>query len=187
MRDVTIAGDLIAGVNDDDPLFEVVSQHTRNYTKHRRLADARSAEQQNALTRFDEITDNADRPVDCSADPARQANDIAGAVADGGDAVQGPFDAGPIVVTETSDTERNLRQILACDFVLGQPLRANLEAGFRATAQIKDELDQTWVFPFGHDPSDGLGYSLRQDRQQIVEIVGDRDLSVHWHIVWLGH
>ena len=40
--DVAVAGDLVRGVDDDDPLAEVVGEDARGLAQHRRLADARA-------------------------------------------------------------------------------------------------------------------------------------------------
>src|SRR5439155_537016 len=40
VRDVAVAGDLVAGVDHDDPLAVLVGEDTRGLTQHRRLADA---------------------------------------------------------------------------------------------------------------------------------------------------
>ena len=42
VRDVAVAGDLVAGVDDHDALAHVVGQDARGLAQHRRLADARA-------------------------------------------------------------------------------------------------------------------------------------------------
>ena len=42
VRDVAVAGDLVAGVDDDDALAHVVGQDAGGLAQHRRLADARA-------------------------------------------------------------------------------------------------------------------------------------------------
>ena len=82
MRDVAVAGDLVAGVDDHDPLAHVVGEHTRGLAQHRRLADAGPAHDEDRLPGLDEVVDDVDRPEDRAADPAGQAHDLAGPVPD---------------------------------------------------------------------------------------------------------
>ena len=103
MRDVAVAGDLVAGVDDHDPLAHVVGQDAGRLAQHRRLADARPAHDQDRLPGLDEVVDDLDRAVDGPPDPAGQPDDLAVAVADGADAVERPLDAGAVVVAERPD------------------------------------------------------------------------------------
>ena len=98
--------DLVGRVDDDDALAQVVGQHARRLAQHRRLADARPAEQQNALPDLDEVADDRDRAEHGAADAAGQADDAPGAVANRRDAVQRPLDAGAVVVAEMRRSAR---------------------------------------------------------------------------------
>src|SRR5262249_61611248 len=95
VRDVAVAPYFVRGVHDHNPLALLVSQQSRTLAKHRGLADARSSEEQYALTTFDDVAEDLGRPGDRTADPARQTDYAAAAVADGRDAGGRPVLAGP--------------------------------------------------------------------------------------------
>ncbi len=67
VRDVAVAGDLVAGVDDDDALVEVVGQHAGSLAQHRRLADAGPSHDQDRLAGFDEVIDDLDGAEDGSS------------------------------------------------------------------------------------------------------------------------
>src|SRR5438477_11769570 len=70
MRDVTITADLVRGVDDDHPLLHLIGQHAGALAQHRRPADARATQQQDALSADDHVLDDVDRAV--MARPTRQ-------------------------------------------------------------------------------------------------------------------
>src|SRR5207247_1387645 len=88
MWDVAVAAYLVRGVDDDDPLAQLVREKTRALTQHRGLSDARPAQQQDALTAHDDVADDLASAGDGPADTHRQAHDSARAVATRGDAWQ---------------------------------------------------------------------------------------------------
>ncbi len=100
VRNVTVATDLVGGVDDDHPLLHLIGEHAGALAEHRRLPNSRAAEQEDALSADDHILDNVDRPGDGPTHAAGQADNLATAVADRGNAVERPLDAGPVVVTE---------------------------------------------------------------------------------------
>ena len=116
--DVAVAADLVGGVDDHHPL--AVRQHPRRLAQQGGLAHAWLAQQQDALARLDDVLQDVDHPVDGAADPHRQADDAALAVADAGDAVQGALDAGPVVAGELADALDHEVQVLLADLALAQ-------------------------------------------------------------------
>ena len=142
MRDVAVAGDLVGGVDDHDALVQVVGQDARRLAQHGRLADARPAHDQHRLARLDEVLDDLDRAEDGAADAAGQADDLAVAVADGGDAVERPLDAGAVVVAERADVVDDVLDVLFGDLALEQlGLAAAAEARLRRAAEVHHDLD----------------------------------------------
>ena len=124
VRDVAVAGDLVAGVDHDHPLAEVVGQHAGHLAQHRRLADAGAAQQQDALPALDDVADDVDRAEDGPADAAGQADHLAGPIADGGDAVQGALDAGAVVVAEGADALDDVGDVGLDDLAVEEHLLA---------------------------------------------------------------
>ena len=142
VRDVAIPSDLVAGVDDDDALAQVVSQHTGALSQHRRLAHARPAQQQDRSPAHDKVADQLDGAGNRASHPAGQADDVALAVADGGDAMQGMADAGAIVLGERAHPRGDVLQISTChrpsteqDFGVGK-------ARLRLAAEVHDDLQQ---------------------------------------------
>ena len=116
MGDVAVAADFVRGVDDDDALVRVVGEDAGDFAQHGRLADARAAEEEDALAAEDEVFDDADRAVDGAADAAGEADDLAAAVADAGDAVERALDAGAVVVAELADVVDHELDVVFGDF-----------------------------------------------------------------------
>jgi len=131
MWDVAIAGDLIRGIHDDDALPHLVREHARDLSKKGRLADAGTTEEQDAAPGLDDVTDDLHRPVDRAPDAQREADDLAGTVAKGADAVKGPLDARAVVPTELSNARDHESDVLSGHFPLGEDLFASGKAGLR--------------------------------------------------------
>ena len=142
MRDVAVAGDLIGGVDHDDPLAEVVGQDARGLAQHRGLADAGPTHDEDRLPGLHEVVDDLDRPVDSATDPARQPDDLALPIADGADPVEGPLDTGTVVVAERPDVVDDERDIGLVDLAVQQHHLRIGEACLRPATQVHDDLDQ---------------------------------------------
>jgi hypothetical protein len=111
MRDVTVPGDLIRGIDDHYALVKFVGQNARHFAKHGRLANAGAAQKQHALAGLDYVADDGDGPIHGTADAAGQAYHTAFAVPDGRDSVQGALDARAVVfakVPNAADDEINI-------------------------------------------------------------------------------
>src|SRR5437762_12111660 len=94
MRNVAVASDLVRGVDDDDALPHLVREHARDLAKERGLADARTAEEQDAPSGFDDVAYDLHRPVTRPPDAQRETYDLARAVAKRAHAVEGTFGLG---------------------------------------------------------------------------------------------
>src|SRR4030088_2039448 len=103
MRDVTVAGDLVRGIDHNHALAQIVRKNTRDLAKHRRLANAGTPEEQHAAAGLDDVTQDLDRSVDRAADAQRKADDFPRPIAQRADAVKRAFDAGAVVAAELTD------------------------------------------------------------------------------------
>ena len=110
MRNVAVAGDFVRGVDDDDALA-IFGKHARALAQHRRLADARAAEQTDRLPAAQHVEQDVDRAVNRAPDAARKTDDLAGAVANRADAVQRLLDAGAIIGAERRDARADVRDV----------------------------------------------------------------------------
>ena len=81
MRHITVAGDLVRGVNNDHAFL--IGQDAGRLAQHRGLADSRPAKQQQAFAVADQVLNDFDRAVDCPTHPTRQTDDATVPVADG--------------------------------------------------------------------------------------------------------
>ena len=168
MGDVTVARDLVAGIDHDDPLAHVVGQDPGGLAQHRRLADARAAHDQDRLPALDEVVDNLDRAVDGPPDPAGQPDDLAVPVADGADPMQRPLDPGAIVVAERADVLDDIGDVGLVDLAIEEDHLAVREAGLRTAPEIEHDLDQVVL---GRQPVDGRDDLRREGRQEQLEVV----------------
>jgi hypothetical protein len=99
-------------------------------------------------------------PENGPSHPAGDADHRPQPVSDGGDAVQGPFDAGPVIVAETADPGDNIVQILAAHRHIGDNLHPAWQAYFRASTKVENDLDQLIALLFTFDRAADL---RRQD------------------------
>src|SRR4029077_7356345 len=124
VRDVAVPGDLVAGVDDDDALAEVVGEDARDFAQHRRLADAGAPEQHDALSAVDDVADDVDRPEHRPADAAGEPDDLPRPVADGADPMERSLDPGAVVVTEGADVPDDVGDIGLDDLTVEEDLLA---------------------------------------------------------------
>jgi hypothetical protein len=82
VRHIAIARNLVRRVNDDHTLAKVIGKHTGHFPEHGRFANTRSAQQQDALARLDQVLDQAHAAKHGAAHAARQADGFAGTVSD---------------------------------------------------------------------------------------------------------
>ena len=133
--DVAVAGDLVARVDDHDPLAHVIGEHAGGLAEHRRLADARPAHDQDRLPGLDEVVDDLDRAVDRPSDPAGQPDDLAVPIADGADPMERSLDPRPVVVAERADVLDDVGDVGLVDLALEQGHLAVREPGLRVAVR----------------------------------------------------
>ena len=175
VRDVAVAGDLVAGVDHDHALAEVVGQDAGHLAQHRRLADAGAPQQQDALPALDDVADDVDRAEDGAADAAGQPDHLAGPVPDGADAMQGALDAGAVVAAEGADVLDDVVDIGLDDLPVEEHLLAVREARLRTAPKVEHHLQQVRTVGEAAQARHDLG---RQRLEQRVQVVG-RLLRVH--------
>ncbi len=169
VRDVAVAGDLVRGVHHHDALAEIVGEHPGHLAQHGGLAHSGPAEEQDAAAALDHVADDVDGPEDRATDAAGQAHHLAGAVADGADAMEGPLDPGAVVVAEDADVVHDVPDVGLGDLAVEKHLLAVGEARLRATPQVHDHLEQ--VAAIGERAE--AGHDLRGERRhQVVQVVG---------------
>ena len=184
MRDIAVAGDLVGGVHDDDPLAQVVREHARGLAQHRGLADAGATHDQDRLPGLDEVRDDLDGAVHGPADAAGQPDDLAAAVADRADAMERPLDPRAVVVPEQPDVLDDERDVGVDDLALEQHHLGVRESALRAPTEVHHDLDERLALLERVDGVDDLG---RQGREQRVEVVDRFPLTIlgshadlHW-------
>ena len=168
VRDVAVAGDLVRGVDDHDPLAEVIGEHAGGLAEHRGLADARAAHDEDRLPGLDEVVDDLDRAVDGAPDPAGQTDDLPVPVPDRADPMERSLDAGPVVVPERADVVDDEGDVGLGDLALEQHRLGVREAGLGPPAEVEHDLDQRLPVRGRMDGFDDLG---RQRREQDVEVI----------------
>ncbi len=81
-------------------------------------------------------------PKTARPDAAGEAHDLAAAVADGTDAVEGSLDAGAVVLAERADVVDDVLDVVRPDLTIEQDLLATTtEARLRAAAKVHHHLD----------------------------------------------
>jgi len=87
VRNITIAGNFIGGVNNDNPFLEVVGQHSGDLTEHGGLADAGTTQQQDALARLNQISNDLYRAKNSPPHAAGKTDDATLTIANRRDTV----------------------------------------------------------------------------------------------------
>ena len=116
--------------------------------QHGRLADARLAEQEDALPRSHDVLDDADRAVYRPPDANGKADDLARAVAYGRDAVQRPLDARPVVRPERADVLRDVFEVVVVDLTVAENDGVIGKPRLRRPSEIENDFEKlVAVFP----------------------------------------
>src|ERR1035437_307346 len=169
VRDVAVAGDLVARVDHHDTLALVVGEDAGGFTQHRGLADARPAHDQDRLTGLDEVVDYVDRAVYGTTDAARQTEDLAGAITNRADAVERPFDARAVVVAECADVVDDVLDIGFADLPFEESDLAFREARFGLAAEIHDDFDQLRSIGQLLNRSQYVGRESAEEQAKIID------------------
>src|SRR5450755_3792789 len=142
MRHVAVAGDLVRRVHDDDALAQVAREHARDFAQHGGLAHARPAQKQDGLAGSYDVKNDIDGAVDRASDAARQADDLAVAVAQARNTVQRLLDAGAVVLAEFADARNHCADVVSADRRLGKVEIVVGKACFRQATEVEDDLDE---------------------------------------------
>ncbi len=139
MGHVAVAADLVGSIHDDDPA--AVGQDAGGLAQQGGLAHAGPAQDQDTLARIDDVLEDVNRAVDGPSHPAGQPHDMPAPVADGGDAVQGAFQPGPVIGVEIADTLDDAIDVLVGDFLVAEFDLTLDEAGRGHASQVEDDFE----------------------------------------------
>ncbi len=137
---VAVAADLVGGVDDHDAL--VLRQNTGGLAQHGGLTDTRSAQDQHGLVGLDEILDDIDGAVHGAAHASRQADDMAAAVADARDPVEGSLQPGAVVGVEIADALDHPVDILVGDVAVAERHFFLDKSCHRLAPEVHHDLEQ---------------------------------------------
>ena len=151
-------------------LFSSVDSTRALSRKQRGLSDAGPAEQQQALSGFDDVAQNVHRAVHRAAHAARQPDNRVPAVPDAGNPMQRPLDAGAIVLGERAHAMDDIFDVFARDRLIAEVDRAAGKTAFGLTAEIHDDFDQILEIGLTVERILDVG---RHDAEQEIEIVRD--------------
>jgi hypothetical protein len=140
VRHIAVARDFVRRVYDHHPFADLVRKHTRYLAQHRRLADARSSQQEHTLAGAHKVIDYPDAPEDCSSHTTGNAHRTPAAISDDRNPVKSSFDPGPIVVAELADALNDPFQVGIGHFLLAQSERFVREARFWHATEVHHNL-----------------------------------------------
>ncbi len=174
VRHIAIPADFVRGIDDNHPFG--FGQDPGGFAQQGGFAHARTAQDQDAFPAFDDVLDDVNRPVDGAAHAQGQPHDLPAPVANGRDAMQGPFDARAVIGVKIADPFHDMIQFFAGDLFLAQDgLFFNI-ARRGNPPQIQDDLEQFIVII-------GLVNSLDNrfwnDTQEDIQIIGNAALVTH--------
>jgi hypothetical protein len=169
VRNISVARDLIARVDDNHTAMKIVREHAQ----HGRLTDSWPAQQQEAFARLDQIANDGNRSVDRAADAAREADNLAAPVPNRGDSMQRAFDACAVVVAKLTDSRGDVLDLLPGDIGFADVEFSVLEAGFGTSAEIHDDLDKASTGTINSELVNAISNPGWQHREQVIQIVSD--------------
>ena len=108
-------------------------------------------------------------PNDGAADAGGEADDLALAVADGGDAMEGALDAGAVVLAEVADALGDELEVVDGDVAALDGHLAVEEAGGGGTAEVEDDFEQLVEVVLG---AQGHGDPRRQHGEELLQFGG---------------
>mmetsp|Transcript_8351 Transcript_8351/g.38043 ORF Transcript_8351/g.38043 Transcript_8351/m.38043 type:complete len:446 (-) Transcript_8351:530-1867(-) len=149
---VSVAADLVAGVDDHDPLTELIGENTRDLADHGGLADARPAEEQDGLVARQHVLNHLHVASHRPADPAGEPHDLSTPVPDGRYAVQGTLDPRPVIPAEITDGRLRRVQVRLRDHLVAEKLVGDVagEPRLGPAAEVEDDLEE--LVPVGVRP-----------------------------------
>src|SRR5205823_7645167 len=142
MRNVAVAADLVRGVDDDDALAKLVRKQPRALAQHRGLANARPAQQQDALATDHDVANDLAGPGDRAAHAHGESGDATRPIADGRDAVQRPLDTRPVVVAELTYVIGDVLEVRCGHRAVGEKHLATRHACLGLTAEVDNDFEQ---------------------------------------------
>ena len=120
----------------------LLGQDARRFAQHGGFADARPAQQQDALAALDDVFDDVDGAVHGAAHAAGEADHVAAPVADAADAVQRALHAGAVVGVEVADAGDDVVEVGLVDLFVRQHHLAVGVAGRGHAPQVEDHFQQ---------------------------------------------
>jgi hypothetical protein len=141
VRHIAVAGDLVRGVYDYNPLARFIGQNARGFAQQGCFADAGAPKQQDAFAVHDQVVNDCQGALNRPANPTCQADNIALPVADRRDAVQGAGNAGPVIVAEIAEARRYIRQIGGSNLLVAQITLAIDKTGGGQPPQIEHDFE----------------------------------------------
>lgn len=140
--DIAIAGNFVRRVDNYDTLVGLVGQDACCLAQDRGLANTGPAQYQHALAGANQVFDQPHRPVDSTANPARQAHGFTGAVSQHRYSVEGAFDSSPVIVAKMSNMVDNVINLIVGDLDFTQRNLFAREPGFGVPAEVEYNLKE---------------------------------------------
>ena len=167
MGDVTITGDLIAGVDHHHAPAQLIGQHPGDLPQGCGFSNPGRAHQQQGFAAVQQVAHHGHRAEHGPSHPAGEAHHLAPPVAQGADAMQGALYASAVVTTEGAQALQHSGQVGPFDRHGCQRHGPGGVAGLRHPAQIEHHLQQL-VAAFRR--LQGLPHRRRQHLQELFQL-----------------
>jgi hypothetical protein len=136
MRNISVPGNFVGGVNYDNPFLEVIGQHPGYLSQHSGLAYTRPSQQQDVPARFDKVLNHTYGAKHGPAHTAGQADYVAISIAYGRDAVKGVVDAGAIIPAELANARHYVINVSLAHLTGVKDQLSMGKTGFGETPQV---------------------------------------------------
>jgi len=162
VRNVAIAGDFIAGVDDHNTLSDFIGEDAGHFAEFGGLTDAWTTQQQDRLPGANDIVDDVDGAFEGAADAAGETDHLVVAVSHTRDAMERSLDSGSVVTAKIANLPNHELDVVLGDDDVFHPLGAVTVAGFGGSAVVQDDFNQACVTVLALD-------ALADNRGQNVE------------------
>jgi hypothetical protein len=142
MRNIAITADFVGSIDNNHTLDHFSGQDASGFAEKRGLSDSRTTQQQQALSGFDNISQDIHGAEHSAAHSTGQPNDDLAPVANRRDSMQRALDAGTIVECEGADTMSHILDVLSRDAQLAQINGSAWKTSFRRATEVHYDLDQ---------------------------------------------
>jgi hypothetical protein len=170
MRNVSVATDFIRRINNDHALDELRREHARAFSQERGFSYTGPAQQEQALSRLDDVAKHVDCTEHGPAHTTGQSDHHIASIANSRYPVQRAFDSGSVILGKGPNAVDYIIQIFSSNRGIAEVERTARKAGFGWAAEVHHDLDEIFQIRLAMQSLSDVGW---HDAQKQFEVVCD--------------